>query len=433
MENTLLRMFFATFAILMVACGRREAISGAETGESVLSQADIQAFNAATAAQRRLIASVRKLEKAAEGGDANAAREWRILTKEVPIRDADLILDGVKKWPKEEIARMTNLRKTLSGIREEMHTIGWYSLRPVWISAKLGDPEAQNELFDFFSNRRYQRSNFVLIDGRQPYLNNLVPPAKHDARRPKVDVLLESARLGTYAHMVDDWWTPDAYRQRSLYVEGRYRCEGVEFSPRDWLAKAAVTNSKYKAKLAAVDFLSAKNEEGRNLAAKILISEYREEPESKDVALQQACMAAIYYRGISVPTDRLKAAVIMLSSSDGSLRARGIRLACQEGMPLDQYLYDGSRENSGLINAICSKNGYGPWRRDFERAYFEYWLFLAVVEDSRGGDASFARKELAELENRLTGEAVISLQNRCWIWAKKFDWKSPNGDQWLAR
>jgi hypothetical protein len=54
-----------------------------------------------------------------------------MLSREVPIRDADLILDGVKKWPKEEIARMTGLRKTLSGIREEMYLIGWNSLRPV--------------------------------------------------------------------------------------------------------------------------------------------------------------------------------------------------------------------------------------------------------------------------------------------------------------
>jgi hypothetical protein len=432
MENAMLRMFFATFAILMVACGKHEAISGAEKG-AVLSHDDIRAFNASITAQRKLIDSVRKLEKAAEGGDANAAREWRMLSKEVPIRDADLILDGVKKWPKEEIDRMIGLKKTLSGIREEMYLIGWNSLRPVWVSAKLGDPEAQNELFDFFSNRRYQRSNFVVFDGRQPYLRNFIRPAELDARRPKVDVLLESARLETYAHMVDDWWIPDACRQLSLYVEGRYRCEDLEFSPRDWLAKAAATNSKYKAKLAAVDFLSAKNQEGRSLAAKILISEYKEEPEGEDVALQQACMAAIYYRGISVPIDRLKAAIIMLSSSDGSLRARGVRLACQDGMPLDKYVYEGSRENSGLINAICSKNGYGPWRRDFERAYFEFWLYLAVVGDSRGGDANFARKELEELENRLTGEAAISLQSKCWIWAKKFDWKSPNADQWLAR
>lgn len=127
----MLRMFFATFAILMVACGKHEEISGAEKGGSVLSHDDIRAFNASIAAQRKLIDSVRKLEKAAEGGDANAAREWRMLSREVPIRDADLILDGVKKWPKEEIARMTGLRKTLSGIREEMYLIGWNSLRPV--------------------------------------------------------------------------------------------------------------------------------------------------------------------------------------------------------------------------------------------------------------------------------------------------------------
>ncbi len=77
---------------------------------------------------------------------------------------------------------------------------------------------------------------------------------------PQIDVLADSRRLPSYSYFADLFWTPPSGAWDPLYVEGRYRYDGVEFAPRDWLAKAATADPKFKAKLAAVDFVAAKND-----------------------------------------------------------------------------------------------------------------------------------------------------------------------------
>lgn len=307
---------------------------------------------------------------------------------------------------------------------------GWGDLLPTWISAKLGEADAQNEIFEFFSRENLYYGGRRLVHFK---------PAPFDlwgpGRRPKLEceVMANGHNQASYSYLVDPLWMPPAGAWDPLYVEGRYRCEGIEFSPREWLVKAAAGDSKYRAKLAAHDFILAKNEAERTAAARMLLSHESVRSHAEDRSLVDSCLATLYIRGIVVPVNLSKAAQIMLSSSDEALKARGLKLVCEHNLPLRGQDIDQVGHTSGaLLIAVCSKYGVGVWGRDLERAYFEYWRFLRSWSRP-AGDANFARMELAEIERRLTPEQVVSLQKNCWNWEKKFGWKTPDMDDWKAR
>lgn len=413
--------------VMLLACGKPDlGPDGQAKGEATA--VDIAIIEKSFAEQRALIEEARVLKAKAEGGDPVAAKRWRVVTRdEHPVKIVHYILDGVKKsvaveaWISE-----------LALIRKEMIQVGWNDVRPIWISAKLGDADAQNEIYDFFTYEYLCYDDRVVLKGSVK-AGSSFPNSRPLAELPQVEVLADSYRLVSYSYLVDSFWTPPAGKWDPTHVEGRYRYDGIEFSPRDWLVKAAANDSRFKAKLAALDFVSANNDEERIRAAKVLLSFAATIRGLEGKSLVESCLAAIYCRGISVPVDLPKAAEIMLSSGDNSLQARGVKLVCEHNLPLNQRDRQSGHESKGLLYAVYSKYGYGNWRRDFERAYFEYWLFLWRVQGSPGGDANFARMELSELEKRLSAEEVILLQKNCQIWRKKFDGESPYVDDWNSR
>ena len=417
--------------IMLLACGKPNLGSDGLERKGELSSDESDTIEKKFAEQRALIEEARGLKAKAEGGDPVAAKRWRVITSdEFPVNIAYLILNRVKKS-----AAVEAKSSQLASIRKEMSQVGWNDIRPIWISAKLGDADAQNEIHDFFTKENLGSDDRVILKGsvKTRQFFDLWGRSRPPAELPRIEVLADSYRLVSHSYLVDSFWTPPAGKWDPAHVEGRYRYDGIEFAPRDWLVKAAATDSRFKAKLAALDFVSANNDAERIRAAKVLLSFAATLRGLEGESLVESCMAAIYCRGISVPVDLAKAADIMLSSGDNSLQARGVKLVCEHNLPLNQKDRQSGHESEGLLYAVYSKYGYGHWKRDFERAYFEYWLFLRRVNGSPGADANFARMELSELENRLSAEEVISLQKKCWVWYKKFEGKSPYFDDWVSR
>jgi hypothetical protein len=418
-------IIYSLVAILL-GCGK----PGAQREVSNVNSVDIAFFEKSITDLRSLMDEAMQLKSKAEGGDALAANRWRAVTN-----NSSQAIRFLNNY--EESAKVDGIRSQLKIIRKEMRKLGWFSLRPAWLSAKLGDADAQNEIHDFFINA--QEGLVVLREvggGGRPGLRKPNPWTWGEdapAELPQIEVLADSCRQISYSYLVDSFWTPPAGKWDPLYVEGCYRYDGIEFTPRDWLLKAAATDSKFKAKLAAMDFVSAKSDAERIVAAKVLLSFPDNRSGLEGKSLVESCLAAIYYRGIAVQADFSKAAEIMLSSADNALKARGVKLVCEKNLPVKQVGDQVLHESEGLLYAIYSKYGYGLWKRDFERAYFEYWLFLWRVNGSPGGDANFARMELAELEKQLSAEEIISLHKRCMTWFKKFDGKSPYIDDWISR
>jgi len=421
--------------IMLLACGKPDLGPDGLERKGGLSSDESATIEKNFVEQRALIEEARGLKAKAEGGDPVAAKRWRVITSdEFPVNIAYLILNRVKKSVAVEAKS-----SQLASIRKEMSQVGWNDIRPIWISAKLGDADAQNEIYDFFVKKKEH-----LNSDERVFLFRLKGSAKisssvhywrsrPDDELPQIEVLDDSCRQVSYSYLVDSFWTPPEGAWDPLYVEGRYRYDGIEFAPRDWLVKAAATDSEYRTKLAALDFVSANNDTERIRAAKVLLSLVGINRNQESRSLVESCLAAIYYRGITVPVDHAKAAEIMLSSSDNALKARGVKLVCEKNLPLEQQDRQSGHESEELLNAVYNKYGYGNWRRDFERAYFEYWIFLWRINGSPGGDANFARMELAELEKQLSAEEIISLQKKCWVWYKKFDGKSPYIDDWVSR
>ena len=435
------RLIILLSAALLLACGKPDRRPDGQERKDEFTSHKIVDVERDIAEQLALIEEAKVLKAKAESGDPVAARRWNYITSkgQEPIAGADYLLSTMEKS-----AAVDAKKAQLESIRKEMSQVGWLSIRPVWLSAKLGDADAQNELHDFFTQENLHSDRRVILKGSKktpvarhsrhsPIIKDFLPQIEVKEIIPKVEVLADSYRQVSYCYLVDSFWTPPAGKWDPLYVEGRYRYDGIEFTPRDWLFKAAATDPRFKAKLAAMDFVSAKNEAERMVAAKALLSfaDIRSGLEGK--SLVESCLAAIYFRGIAGPADFSKSAEIMLSSADNALKARGVKLVCEKNLPVKQVADQVLHESEGLLYAIYSKYGYGHWKRDFERAYFEYWLFLWRVTGSPGGDANFARMELAELEKQLSAEEIISLQKKCMTWFKKFDGKSPYIDDWISR
>lgn len=428
MRIGLIRSALLLSLVVLLACDKPSLGPDGQEAKGEATAVDIASIEKSFADQRALIEEARVLKAKAEGGDPVAAKRWWDVTREYHhVTMASLILNRVK-----ESAAVKAKGSQLASIHEEMRQVGWNDIRPIWISAKLGDADAQNEIHDFFTSENLGSDDRVILKGsvKWPAFDLLGHFRPH---LPQIEVLADSRRLVSYSYLVDSFWTPPEGKWDPTHVEGRYRYDGIEFSPRDWLVKAAANDSRFKAKLAALDFVSANNDEERIRAAKVLLSFAATIRGLEGKSLVESCLAAIYCRGISVPVDLPKAADIMLSSGDNSLQARGVKLVCEFNLPHNLKDRQLGHRSEGLLYAVYSKYGYGHWKRDFERAYFEYWLFLLGVSGSTGGDANFARMELRELEERLSVEEVISLQKKCQIWRKKFDGKSPYVADWDSR
>jgi hypothetical protein len=434
MRKKLLQLAIMSSIVMFVACGKPDVGSDGEEQKKELDSKQVARIEGYIAKQRTLIEEAKLLKPKAEAGDATAARRWRFITSKErdpigePIDDARNVLRRVKRSPVVQ-----DKESQLDSLRKEMDQSGWRSIMPTWLSAKLGDADAQVEIHDIFTSEYLDNDERVILmkglarkeDRSNSWWMSDPPGAV------KVEELAESRRQVSYNYLVDAFWVPPAGMWDPLYVEGRYRFDGIEFGPRDWLAKAAAADSKFKAMLAAVEFVSAKDDAERTRAAKELLSLCGSRDRIEGKSIVEPCLAAIYCRGISVPVDLSKAAEIMLSSIDSALRARGVRLASEHNLPFKESGYS-RYKNNGLMYAVCSKYGWDTWPRDFERAYFEYWLFTRNIGHSVG-DKNFARTELVELEKQLSAEQIISLQKKCWIWFKKFNGRSPISDDWLAR
>lgn len=431
MSKNYIQSFILLSFTLLLACGKPNGTPSVPDLKNQPASDEIAWVDESITKQRALIEEARGLQVKAEGGDPVAAKRWRFITSGSSLVDvAGSFLGRAKKS-----AAVEAKKAQLESIRKEMSRVGWHSIRPVWLSAKLGDADAQNEIYDFFAQENLHYDDRVILKGatiarrRHDFFGKATPADL----LPQIEVLSDSCRQASYSYLVDLFWVPPAGMWDALYVEGRYRYDGIEFAPRDWLFKAAVTDSKFKAKLAAVDFVSAKTEAERKVAAKALLSFADVRVGLEGRSLVESCIAAVYCRGIYVQADLSKAAHVMLSSEDNALRARGVRLVCEKNLPIKQEVDLAVSEGEGLLYAVYSKYGYGHWGRDFERAYFEYWLFLQRGGVSSGGDMNFARMELDGLESRLTSEGVLSLQKKCRIWYKKLDGKSPSFDDWVSR
>ena len=426
MRIGLLRSTLLLSLVVLLACDKTDLGPGGQEKKSELSQFEIESIEKSFAKQRTLLEEVKQLKQKAENGDPAAAARWRAITSQSgPIVAAEEILNRTKKSP-----ILQKRLDELHTIQLEMSQMGWGDLLPAWISAKLGEADAQNEIFEFFSRENLYYSGLRKVRFKRAPFDLWGPGRRH---KLECEVMANGHNQASYSYLVDPFWTPPAGAWDPLYVEGRYRCEGIEFSPREWLAKAAAGDSKYRAKLAAHDFILAKDDAERTAAARMLLSNESFRSHAEDRSLVDSCLATLYIRGIVVPVNLSKAAQIMLSSRDEALTARGVKLVCENNLPLrGQDVDQGGPTSEALMIAVCSKYGVGNWGRDLERAYFEYWRFLR--HSSRPtGDANFARMELAEIEKRLTPEQVVSLQENCWIWEKKFGWKTPYIDDWKAR
>ena len=426
----LLRSAVFMSIIMLLGCGKPDLGPDGEERKSTLSSEDVIYIGKCIDEQEAAIKEAGLLKPKAQAGDLAAATRWRILTGEgpddllSPDRRARKVLDHykAKEVVKAKVAQLQSMRL-------RMRDLGWDDIRPTWTAAKLGDAVAQNEIHDFFAQKSLK------YDRRARKKKDYDWWISENVEFRDIQVLTNPCRQLSYSYLVDAFWTPPAGMWDPFYVEGRYRYDGIEFTPRDWLVKAAVSDVRYRAKLAAVDFISAKDEDARLVAAKALLALSNINEDYEGRALVESCLAAIYCRGIAVQADLAKAAQIMLSSCDNALKARGVKLVCENNLPgeVDGRPYgraDRERVGRAILYAVCNQYGYGEWKRDYERAYFEYWLCL---RDKNGGDVNFARRGLDELERRLSPDEVVSLQKKCWIWAKKFDWESPYIDDWNAR
>ena len=419
MRIVLLRSAVFMSVIMLLGCGKPDLGPDGKERRSALSSGDITLIERYIVEQRAAIEEAGRLKPKAFGGDLEAAKRWKVLTSYDPrVKSA---LDVLKYYKESDAIKAK--RTQLKSMLDETRDLGWGDIRPSWISAKLGDAEAQNELHEFFAQGEGLRR-----DERALKIGDSWDPELRD-----IEVLTYSSCQLSYAYLVDDFWTPPAGMWDPFYVEGRYRYDGIEFAPRDWLVKAAASNPRYRAKLAAVDFISAKDEDARLVAAKALLSLYNINGDYEGRDLVESCLAAIYRRGIAVQPDIAKAVQIMLSSRDKGLWARGVKLVCENNLPVhEKYHRVSGRVGEELVVAVGTKYGFGGLSRDFELAYFEYWLFLHSWGAS-SSDANFARRELDELERGLSHDEVVSLQKKCWIWGEKFKWQSPSYEDWKAR
>lgn len=392
------RMLVA-LCLLLVACGKPDVTRDGRERKAELSKEEAAQFDMELAEARKTVALAQAYKKKAMAGDLEAARSWRGVVSAHNEGPGDIlwvIRDANRNDP-VNAARFAQL----DAFRRDRQAAGWEGegFEPLWFAAKLGDPSSQFAL--------YNRSKEFIHTSR---LNNGLRGGK---QLSLVKVIQKPERLESHAYMVDSFWTPPEGAWDPYYIDGRARYDGIEFSPRDWLVKAAASDPRYKDYLASVDFITAKNDAERKVAAASLLSSF----DNGGAALVAACKATIHLRGVATPVDSERAARIMIESGDAYLMARGVKLACERNLVIgnvDRFVASLSWEEDGiLLRGVQSRYGYRA-QRDVERAYYNYWLCVSTPHIAVSlADTNFARNELREIEHGMSTEAIRALQRKC--------------------
>lgn len=415
---------------------------------------DIEACDAAIKRQEELTEITKKYADMALAGNVQSAGLWADYAYIEPRK-----LDSSKKMSMEDVAKI--MRKPVKGdpaeyhavygrylaCVEKMHEAGYGSGLPLVTAARLGVPFAQYELYQLLSNVVERSSGlkagFVFEERFQasPYAYRhysdyrpLSPLSVAKDKLPVIEVLEPAVASQSHSFMLDlEWQTPSGAWD-PMYKPGRFKYKDMVFSPHELLKKAAAENEKYRARLAAVEFISSHSASDREVAAKTLLSL----AESGDFPLYDVlvntCIATIHLRGIGSPASTSKAVEVMLSSRNDGLMARGILLACRDDVALNS---DASSQNlfggGDLVDAAIHQFGWGGGVRDLERAYFHYFRFMLVQERGDDSDLRFARKRMSEIEARLSPEALLKLQRNCYIWSTKWPRNGPYFKEWRDR
>jgi len=347
----------------------------------------------------------------------------------------------------------------------QMQQVGFGSGLPLIEAARMGAPVAQYHLYELLSNVLQRdvvtKAGFMVTDniptGAYCFIsyadyspkvvfddvNDREYPAdvlRHaDDKLPRIEMIEPAMASPSNAYMLDADWRAPSGPWDPFYKDGKYAYNGIMFSPRELLTKAAAERENYRARLAAVEFISTNSAQGREVAAKSLLGLAGRLDWPHGDVLVSTCLAAIHLRGIGTPVDLPKAVEVMISSDSGSLVARGVFLACRRGVLLNSdssddlfriQLDDSGRE---LAKAVCHQFGYGAYARDLERAYFHYYRFLVEHELGHDADAQFARERMNEIENYLKPDSVVRLQRDCNLWHSRWNSSQPSYSEWRER
>ncbi len=382
--------------LLLVACGKPDVTRDSRERKAELSKEEAAQFDKELAEARKSVALAEAYKKKAMAGDLGAAKSWRGVVSAHNEGPGDIlwvIRDANRNDP-VNAARFAQL----DAFRRDRAAAGWEGegFEPLWFAAKLGDPSSQFAL--------YARSKEII------HTSHLM-----NAGRGKLSLvkgLQNPKRLESHAYMVDSFWTPPEGSWDPYYIDGRARYDGIEFSPRDWLVKAAASDPRYKDDLASIDFIIAKNDAERKVAAASLLSSV-----DNGGALVAACKATIHLRGIATPVDLERAARIMIESGDDYLKARGVKLACERNLVIgdaaNRFSLLSRPRRGMLLQAVQYRYGYLGAQRDTERAYYNYWLCVSALADVSFADSNFARNELREIEQGLSADGIRALQRKC--------------------
>lgn len=349
---------------------------------------------------------------------------------------------------------------------KKMQQAGIGSGLPLVEAARLGVPDAQYELYKLLSNvvtrtqiqdygidmtyksldsayARIWYANYsssysppIVIDDEDRYC----PP--EDVLRynndtfPTIEVIEPPMALSSHVYVLDSDWQPPAGAWDPFYKDGKFNYKGAALNPLELLSRASAESKRYRARLAAVQFISSSSQHGREVAAKTLLSIAVSSDWPRDDVLCCTCLAAIHLRGVGSDVDRSKAVEVMLGSASASLISRGILLACREGIPLSPDVTlparDDRREND-LPNAACHQFGVGYHERDLEKAYF-YYFRSAYSQRFASPDLKFSLSRMSEIERQLAPDALLALQKNCGRWVSKWsDVLSPTTAEWRDR
>jgi hypothetical protein len=454
MRLTLSTKILVIVAFLMAGCGKTNT-----TEVKVVSEKDIKACDAAIIEQKKLTVTVKGSMDDALAGDSGQSYWWYKLayaelrkpesySKMTMAQVAEILRKPVDGDSDEYIA----LYKRYEGCVQEMHAAGYGSGLPLITAARLGVPPAQYDLYQLLSNvverRATLRAGFVFKEQSRshPYAYRhysdygpLPPLSVAEDKLPVVEVLEPAMASPSYGYMLDLEWKAPAGPWDPMYKDGKFRYKEMVFSPHELLTKATAADGKYRARLAAVELISSNSASGREAAAKVLLGL----AESGDCPLYDVlvntCIATIHLRGVGSPVDLSKAAEVMISSRSAGMVARGILLACRDGVLLnsdasdDSYLPVDGNAGRDLVDGVSHQFGWGRHGRDLEKAYFHYFRFIFSHEQGDSSDLRFARQRMSEIEKQLSPDSLLVLQKNCYLWRTRWPSQGPYFIEWRDR
>ena len=455
MRLILATLTFVVIALLSSGCDKA-GVSEAKT----ISEKDMKACDTAISNQEKSTKRVKSFADGALAGDVQQAAWW-FGGAYVEPRQSDsnnqMTMGEVVKILRKPVEGDTEdyraLYKRYQGCIERMHEAGYGSGLPLVRAARLGVPVAQYNLYELLSGVVERnggvKAGFVFNEqaGNHPYAYRhysdygpLSPLSVATDKLPVVEVLEPAMASPSHSYMLDLEWKAPTGPWDPMYKVGKFKYEDTVFSPHELLIKAAAEREEYRARLAAVNFISSNSAGGREAAAKVLLGlvDSRDWP-LYDV-LVNTCIATIHLRGIGSPVDFSKAAEVMLSSREGGLVARGIMLACRDSIPLNsdaslEWLpYVNDRIGKDLVDAASHQFGWGGRGRDLEKAYFHYFRFILKQRRGDSSDMRFARMRMSEIEKILSPDALLALQKNCYFWSSRWhDGDGPSYADWRDR